>query len=61
MSKSLKYEDPHDSTYAQLGHLLYAMPLNVKPVLQQLDEFNNSSNMSRVSLPRINIGADFIT
>ena len=27
MSKSSKSEDPHDPTYAQLGHLLYAMPL----------------------------------
>ena len=34
MSKLLKCEDPYDPTYAQLGHLLYAMPLNVKPVLQ---------------------------
>ena len=34
MSKSSKSEDPHNPTFAQLGHLLYAMLLSTLSTLK---------------------------
>ena len=37
------------------------MVFNAKPVLQYLDELNNSSDMLRASLSRSNIDVNFVT